>query len=260
MSLWSLPALFQLAFFCAAGAAASGLPPVTTRPRSAATSAASHQLVERAGAAERADQADRAIALLRQAVAAEPANHEARAALAASLLERHPDKALAILIELRDARCRACLRAMTDFVWREGARTDDATVRRKLEALASDAHGRPTRVTRAADAVWAAFERKEWRLLAPYVEGPIRIKTTLMAADPTEVRSLDLSRAAMRAWFETQTGLDLHRDESWFCTDRCCEYWSWSPSRNDVTKYLERMCFDTTSGRPILTRLEWEAG
>jgi hypothetical protein len=32
------------------------------------------------------------------------------------LLERHPDEALAILTELRDARCRACLRAVTDFV------------------------------------------------------------------------------------------------------------------------------------------------
>ena len=55
-------------------------------------------------------------------------------------------------------------------------------------------------------------------------------------------------------------GFDVHRDESWFCTDRCCEYWSWNPSRNDVTEYLERMCFDTTSGRPRLSLLEWKSG
>ncbi len=247
---------------CAAGAAASGLPPVTERARSAATSAASHHLLERADAAERADKTDEAIALLRQAVAVEPANHDARAALADALLARHPDEALVILTELRDARCRACSRAVTDFVARRHDSTDDATVRGKLEALARDAHGRPTRISRAADAVWSAFERQEWRLLAAYVGVRTRIKTIGMASDdPTEeVSSVDLSPARMQAWFERQTGLDLHRDEAWSCTDRCCEYWSWNRSRNDVTHYLERICFDTQGERPILTRLEWEAG
>ena len=64
----------------------------------------------------------------------------------------------------------------------------------------------------------------------------------------------------MRAWFEIQKGLDLQRDESWFCNDRCCDYWSWNGSRNDVTNYLERICFDMKGARPILTRLEWESG
>src|SRR3954465_15205778 len=146
MSLWCVPGLVELALLCAAGVAASGLPPVTARPRSAATSAASRQLVERADAAERGDKADEAIAVLRQAVAGEPANHGARVALAASLLERHPDEALAILTELRDARCRACLTAVIDFVGRMHDSTDDATVRGALEALARSAHGRTTRV------------------------------------------------------------------------------------------------------------------
>lgn len=262
MSFWSLPLLVELALFCAAGAAASGLPPVKERPRNAATSAASRQLVRRADAAERADRPDKAIALLRQAVAAEPANHDARVTLAGSLLERHPDEALAILTELRDARCRACLRAVTDFVRGSHDSTEDATLRGELEALARDAHGQPTGVSGAADAVWKAFERKEWRLLAPYVGQKTRIKKIGTASDdPTEgVSVVALSPARMRAWFERQTGLDLHRDEAWFCTDRCCEYWSWNESRNDVTDYLERICFDTTIPRPILTRLEWESG
>jgi len=262
MSLWSMAGLVELALFCTAGAAASGLPPVTARPKSAAAAAASRQLVERAAAAEREDKADEAIALLRQAVAAEPANHAARVALAASVLERHPDEALAILTELSEARCRACLRAVTDFVGGRHDSTEDATLRGKLEALARDAHGRPTGVSRAADAVWKAFERKEWRLLAPYVGDKTRIKTIGTASDDPaeEVRSIALSRARTRAWFERQAYLDLHRDESWFCTDRCCEYWSWNGSRNDVTYYLERICFDTTGARPILTRLEWESG
>jgi hypothetical protein len=258
MSVRSVPGLVELAFFFAAGA--SALPPVTTRPRSAATAAASHQLVERADEAERADKTDEAIALLRQAVAAEPANHDARVALADALLEQHLDEAVAILTQLRDARCRACLRAVTDFVERHS--TDDATARSALESLASSAHGRPTRLSRTADAVWKAFERKDWTLLAPYIGDRTSIKTVNTATDdPTEeVRSVALSPARMRAWFERQMGLDLHRDEAWFCNDRCCEYWSWNPSRNDVTNYLERLCFDTSSGRPILTRLEWESG
>jgi hypothetical protein len=262
MSFWSLPRLVELALFCAGGAAASGLPPVTARPRNAATSVASHQLVQRADAAERADQPDEAIALLRQAVAAEPANHDARVTLAGALLERHPDEALAILTELRDARCRACLRAVTDFVGGRHDSTKDETLRGKLEALARDAHGRSTRVSRAADAVWKAFERKEWRLLVPHVGETVRIKKVGTASDdPAEDRSaVALSPARLRAWFERQRGLDLHRDEAWYCTDRCCEYWSWNESRNDVTEYLERICFDTTVPRPILTRLEWESG
>ena len=257
MALWSVPGLIEIAIVYAA---ATGLPPVTTSPHSAATSAASRKLVKRADAAARDDKADEAIALLRQAVAAEPANHDARTALAGALLERHPDEALAILTELRDARCRACLRAVTTFLELPNASTEDATVRTKLEALASDAHGPPTRVTAAANAVWKAFEQQEWKMLAPYVGDKVRIKTTNMAADPAETRSVNLSPARMRAWFKTQTGFDLHRDESWFCTDRCCEYWSWNPSRNDVTEYLERMCFDTAGGRPLLTLLEWESG
>jgi hypothetical protein len=257
MALWSVPGLIELAIVCAA---ATGLPPVTTRPHSAATSAASRKLVERADAAARDDKADEAIALLRQAVAAEPANHDARTALVGALLERHPDEALAILTELRDARCRACVRAVTAFVEPPNGSTDDAAVRAKLEALANGAHGPPTRVTAAADAVWKAFERQEWKLLAPYVGDKVRIKTTNMATDTAETRSVALPPARLRAWFKTRTGLDLHRDESWFCTDRCCEYWSWNGSRNDVTEYLERMCFDTTSGRPLLTLLEWESG
>lgn len=261
MSLWSVHHLIELALLCSAGAAASGLPPVTERARSAATSAASHQLLERAAAAERGDKTDEAVALLRQAVTVEPANHEARAALADALLARHPDEALVILTELRDARCRACSRAVTDFVGRHDS-TEDATVRGKLEALARDAHGRPTRISRAADAVWIAFERKEWTLLAAYVGDETRIKTIGMASDDPneEVTSVALSRARMRAWFDRQTGLDLHRDEAWSCTDRCCEYWSWNGSRNDVTHYLQRICFDTKGERPILARLEWEAG
>ena len=238
MTLWSVPGLVELALLFAAGA--SGLPPVTERPRSAATAAASHRLVERANAAERADKTDEAIELLRQAVAAEPANHDARVALAAVLLAQHPDEALAILTQLRDGRCRACLRAVTDFV--EGHSTDDATARGALESLARNAHGRPTRVSRTADAVWKAFEQKDWRLLAPYIGDRTRIKTIGTATDdPTEaVRSDALSPARMRAWFERQTSLDLHRDEAWFCNDRCCEYWSWNGSRNDVTNYLEK--------------------
>jgi hypothetical protein len=259
MSVWCVPGLVGLAFLFAAGG--SALPPVTARPRSAATAAASHQLVERAAAAERADKADEAIALLRQAVAAEPANHDARVALAAALLEQHPDEALAILTQLRDGRCRACLRAVTDFVGGY-LPTDDATVRGALESLASSAHGRPTGVSRTADAVWKAFVRKDWTLLAPYIGDRTRIKTVGTASDdPTEaVSSVALSPARMRAWFDVQVYLDLHRDESWFCNDRCCEYWSWNQGRFDVTNYLERICFDTRSGRPILTRLEWESG
>ena len=179
MSLWLLPRLVGLALLCAAGAATSGLPPVTARPRSAATSAAAHQLVERARAAE-------------------------RLALAASLLEPHPDEALAILTELRDARCRACLRAVTDFVGGAGGSTDDPNVRRKLEALANDAHGRPTRVTRAADAVWTAFQRGEWKLLAPYVGDQTHIITIVTDTDPTQVSTIELSPARMRPWFERQ--------------------------------------------------------
>jgi hypothetical protein len=262
MSLWTLSRLVALALFCAAGAVASGLPPVTTRPHSAATSAASHQLVDRAAAADRADEADEAIALLRQAVAAEPANHDARVALAGALLERHPDRALAILTELRDARCRACLRAVTDFVERRHDGADDATLAGKLEALAGDAHGRRTRISRAADAVWQAIERQEWTLLAPYLGDETRIKTISMASDDPAagVSSVALSPAKMRAWLDRQTGFDLHRDESWFCSDRCCDYWSWNKSRNDVTSYLLRICFDTTGARPILTELDWEVG
>ena len=224
--------------------------------------AASRQLIERAAAAERADKADEAIVLLHHAVAAEPAKHNARVALASSVLERHPDEALAILTELRDARCRACLLAVTDFVGAKHDSTDDATLRGKLEALARNAHGRPTGVSRAADAVWKAFERKDWRLLAPYVGDKTRIKTVGTAGDDPaeEVSSVPLSPDRTRAWFEKQAFLDLHRDESWFCSDRCCEYWSWNGSRNDVTSYLERICFDTRGGGPILTRLEWEAG
>lgn len=262
MPLWFFHALFEVALFCAAGAAASGLPPATARPRSPATLAASRQLVERAGTARRADQGDEADDLLRRAVAAEPANHDARAELAASLLERHPDEALAIAIELRDARCRGCLRAVTDFVARTHDSTNDATVRGRLEALAKEAHGRPSRVSRAADAVWKAFERKDWSRLAPYVGEKSRIETVGMASDDPndEVSSIVLSPAHLRAWFERQMGLDLHRDESWFCSDRCCEYWSWNGSRNDVTNYLQKICFDTRGARPILTRLEWEGG
>jgi hypothetical protein len=165
-----------------------------------------------------------------------------------------------VATELRDGRCRACLRAVTDFV--EAHSTDDENVRRALEALARDAHGRPTRVSRSADAVWKAFERRDWRLLAPYVGDKTRIKTIGTASDdPAEaVRSVALSPARMQAWFERQKGLDLQRDEAWFCNDSCCEYWSSNGSRNDVTNYLERICFDMRGGRPILTRLEWEAG
>lgn len=259
MLLPPLPGLVPLALLCAAGAVSSGLPPVAERPRNAATAAASRRLVERARAAEEADKVEEARALLRQAVAAEPANHDARLALAASLLETHLDEALAILTELRDRRCRACLQAVTGFVWHNSA---DETVNAKLEALARSAHGPPSRVSRAADAVWKAFERQEWKLLAPYVGPKTRIKTINMATDnPDEdARSIALSPAAMRAWFETQIGFDLHRDESWFCTDRCCEYWSWDMSRGDVVNYLQKICFDTSGARPILTRLEWESG
>jgi hypothetical protein len=260
MSLWSVPGLVELTFFFAASGAAGALPPVTARPKSAVTSAASHQLVERADAAERADNAGEAITLLRQAVATEPANHDARTALAAALLERHSDEALAILTELRDARCRACLKAVTNFVGEHS--TDDETVRGALEALAREAHGRPTHVSRSADAVWKAFGRRDWRLLAPYVGDKTRIKTVGTASDDPaeEVMSIALSPARMRAWFERQEGLDLQRDESWFCNDSCCEYWSWNQSRNDVTNYLEKICFDMRGARPILTRLEWESG
>jgi hypothetical protein len=253
MTLSSVAAL--VALFCAAD-----LPPVTTHPRSAATAAASRQLVERAGAAQREEKPDEATALLRQAIAAEPANHHARVKLAAHLLERHPDEALAILTELRDARCRACLRAVTDFLERDS--TDDATVRRRLEALAEAAHGRPSRVSRAADAIWKAFEREDWKLLASYLGDEIRIKTLNTAVDDAggAVSWETLSPAQMRSWFKTQIGLDLHRDETWFCTERCCDYWSWNKSRNDVTNYLEKICFDTKSARPILKRLEWESG
>jgi hypothetical protein len=252
--------LVELTLLLAAGAAASGLPPVTARPRGAATAAASHGLVERAKAAEREDKADEAIALLRQAVATEPANHDARVTLADALLARQPAEALAILTELRDARCRACLRAVTDFVSVHSG--GDTPVRGALEALARDAHGRPSRLSRAAEAVWKAFERKDWKLLAPYVGDQTRIKTLNMATDDPaeEVSSETLSPAKLRAWFKSREGLDLHRDESWFCNDRCCDYWSWNQSRNDVTNYLERMCFDTSGARPILTRLEWESG
>jgi len=257
MSLWSVPGLIPIALVCAM---ATGLPPVATSPHSGATSAASRKLVKRADAAARDDKTDEAIALLRQAVTTEPANHDARTALAGVLLEKHPDEALAILTELRDARCRACVRAVTSFVELPNGSTDDAKVRAKLEALASAAHGPPNRVSAAADAVWKAFEQHEWKMLAPYVGDKARIKTTNTAADPNETRSVDLSPARMRAWFKRHEGYDLHRDESWFCTDRCCEYWSWNGSRNDVTEYLERMCFDTKSGRPLLTLLEWESG
>jgi len=167
--------LLVLALLCVVGATASGLPPPTARPKSAATSAASRQLVERAGAASRADQIDEAIALLRQAVAAEPAHHDARVTLAAALLDRHPDQALLILTELRDAACRTCLRAVTDFVWRTNAALESASLRGRLEALAKDAHGRPTRITRTADAVWTAFERRDWAALAPYVGNRIEL-------------------------------------------------------------------------------------
>jgi hypothetical protein len=47
-------------------------------------------------------------------------------------------------------------------------------------------------------------------------------------AIPPKRRARSLSPARTRAWFERQAYLDLHRDESWFCTDRCCEYWWWS--------------------------------
>ena len=261
MSLWSVPGLVELAFLFAAGA--SPLPPVKARPRSAATAAASHQLVERADAADNADKPDEAIDLLRQAVAAEPANHQARVALAAALLDQqHPDEALAILTQLHDARCRACLRAVTDFVVRMHDSMGDPTLRGKLDALVTNVHGRPTPVSRAADAVWKAFERQDWRLLAPYIGDRTRIKTIeTLTDDPNEAESsVALSPARMRAWFETQVSLDLHRDENWFCNDRCCKYWSWYQGRGDVTNYLERICFDTSSGRPILTRLEWESG
>jgi len=252
--------LLVLALLCVVGATASGLPPPTARPKSAATSAASRQLVERAGAASRADQIDEAIALLRQAVAAEPAHHDARVTLAAALLDRHPDQALLILTELRDVACRTCLRAVTDFVWRTNAALESASLRGRLEALAKDAHGRPTRITRAADAVWTAFERRDWAALAPYVGDRTQVEATVTAADPAEKTTRGLSRSEMRAWFARQTTLDLHRDESWFCTDRCCEYWSWSPSRADVTNYLERICFEPTGPRPRLTQLEWSQG
>lgn len=262
MSFWSLTGLVELALFCAGGATAIGLPPVRARPKNAATSVASHQLVQRADAAERADRPDEASALLRRAVAADPTNLDARVTLAGSLLERHPDETLAILTQLRDAGCHAGLQAVTDFVGKRHESTADATLRDQLEALARDAHGRITRLSRAADAVWKAFERKEWRLLAPYVREKVRIKTTgTLSDDPGEdVSVATLSRAQMQAWFETQTGLDLHRDEAWYCTERCCEYWSWKASRNDLTNYLQKICFDTTGPRPILTRLEWESG
>jgi hypothetical protein len=249
-----------LALLCVVGAAASGLPPATARPKSAATSAASRQLVERAGAASRADAVDEAIALLRQAVAVEPAHHDARVTLAAVLLDQHPDEALVILTELRDAGCRTCLRAVTDFVWRMTGTPESASVRGRLEALAKDAHGRPTRVTRAADAVWRAFEHRDWAALAPHLGQRTKIEVTLTAADPAEKTASGLSPVEMRAWFDRQTTLHLHRDESWFCTDRCCEYWSWSPSRTDITNYLERICFDTSGPRARLTRLEWSQG
>ena len=142
MSIWSVPGLIPIALVCAT---ATGLPPVATSPHSGATSAASRKLVKRADAAARDDKTDEVIALLRQAVTTEPANHDARTALAGVLLEKHPDEALAILTELRDARCRACVRAVTSFVELPNGSTDDAKVRAKLEALASAAHGPPNR-------------------------------------------------------------------------------------------------------------------
>ena len=196
MSIWSVPGLIPIALVCAT---ATGLPPVATSPHSGATSAASRKLVKRADAAARDDKTDEVIALLRQAVTTEPANHDARTALAGVLLEKHPDEALAILTELRDARCRACVRAVTSFVELPNGSTDDAKVRAKLEALASAAHGPPNRVSAAADAVWKAFEQHEWKMLAPYVGDKVRIKTTNTAADPNETRSVDLSPARMPA-------------------------------------------------------------
>ena len=93
-----------------------------------------------------------------------------------------------------------------------------------------------------------------------YVGDKVRIRTTNMAADTDQTSAVNMSPARLRAWFKIREGLDLHRDESWFCTDRCCEYWSGNGSRNDVTEYLEKMCFDTKSGRPLLTLMEWESG
>jgi len=136
MSLWSVPGLIPIALVCAT---ATGLPPVATSPHSGATSAASRKLVKRADALARDEKTDEAIALLRQAVATEPANHDARTTLANVLLEKHPDEALAILTELRDARCRACLKAVTGFIQYPNSATEDAAVNAKLEALANAA-------------------------------------------------------------------------------------------------------------------------
>jgi hypothetical protein len=135
-------------------------------------------------------------------------------------------------------------------------------LRDQFEALARDAHGRATRLSLAADAVWRHSSGRNGGYSPAYLREKIRIKTisTLSDAPADDVSVAALSPARMQAWVESQTGLDLHRDQAWYCTDRCCEYWSWNESRNDLTNYLRKICFDTTGPRPILTRLEWESG
>lgn len=208
----------------------------------------------RQGPQERA-KLERAVADLRAAVAAEPANLDAwfRLGDVYGTMEEVPGRlagATEVATALGAAGCDRCIEYLAvatamDGNCGNGSRWyfDDS----ELAKLALLVRGKASRITPHAEAI-ASFDRDRMKPLL----GASRVVTVVENGRKKLLRGAN----AVADWFDFNSRFQLEAHGVLTCDDKCCR-WTCGGPEGDITHYLDKVCF---AKGDVLVRMEWHSG
>jgi hypothetical protein len=208
----------------------------------------------RQGPQERA-KLERAVADLRAAVAAEPANLDAWFALGDVYgeFEDLPDRlagATEVATTLGAAGCDACIRYLAAAIAKDPMCTDKARwsfTDEELAKLQPLVKGKASRLTPHAEAI-ASFDRAR---IAPLLGA----KRAVSLVENGKSKALAGAKA-VDAWFDFASRFQLEAQGVLTCDDECCR-WICGGPEGDTPHYLDKVCF---TARDELARMEWHSG